>query len=255
MTFSVHAFNSLGERVSLNIEDLSFETTGESHVDSRGVFTASQSSEHVAAMVSVSHGDITGVSRVRIIAPLPWQFDFTSGEVPVTWVGAGYRHEARKVDGEPVIVKITTIPKGTRSQTWFGPTDLHDFTITADVKAQAGTAKLPDMGVVAQRYTLDLMGESQQLQIRTWAAQLRMAKSVSVNWKAGVWYTLKFSASVEDGVAVLKGKVWSREEAEPNDWTLSVMDQSGNIQGSPGLFGNATNGEVYIDNVSVKSNK
>ena len=79
------------------------------------------------------------------------------------------------IDGNPAIVKITTIPKGTRSQSWFGPTDLHDYTIVADIKAVGGTVKLPDMGVIAQRYTLDMMGESQQLQIRTWAAQLRMA--------------------------------------------------------------------------------
>ena len=95
-----------------------------------------------------------------------------------------------------MIVKISTIPKGTRSQTWMGPTNLHDYTISADVKAEAGTAKLPDIGIIAQRYTFDMMGESQQLQIRTWPAQLRMAKSVSFVWEAGTWYTLKFRASV-----------------------------------------------------------
>ena len=73
-----------------------------------------------------------------------------------------------------------------------GPSNLHDYTITADVKAEAGTAKLPDIGVIAQRYTFDMMGESQQLQIRTWPAQLRMAKSVAFAWETGTWYTLKF---------------------------------------------------------------
>ncbi len=76
-----------------------------------------------------------------------------------------------------------------------GPTNLHDYTITADVKAEAGTAKLPDIGLIAQRYTFDMMGESQQLQIRTWAAQLRMARSISFVWEADTWYSLKFKAS------------------------------------------------------------
>ena len=31
------------------------------------------------------------------------------------------------------------------------------------------------MGVIAQRYTLDLMGNHQQLQIRSWTAQLRQS--------------------------------------------------------------------------------
>ena len=32
--------------------------------------------------------------------------------------------------------------------------------------------KMPDMGLIAQRYTLDLMGASQQLQIRSWTSQI-----------------------------------------------------------------------------------
>ena len=32
-----------------------------------------------------------------------------------------------------------------------GPVDLHDYTVTADVKAAGGTAKLPDIGLIAQR--------------------------------------------------------------------------------------------------------
>ena len=33
-------------------------------------------------------------------------------------------------------------------------------------------ARLPDMGLIAQRYTLDLMGASQQLQVRSWPPQV-----------------------------------------------------------------------------------
>jgi len=209
---------------------------------------------HRTLTVTAHLGEASASSRLRVIGALPWSFDFSPGEVPVTWIGARYRHEARSIDGNPAIVKITTIPKGTRSQTWFGPATLHDYTVTADVKAAAGTAKLPDMGVIAQRYTLDLMGESQQLQIRTWAAQLRMARSVAVKWEADRWYTLKFQASVQDGVAVLQGKVWPRDETEPSQWTLTATDEAANVQGSPGLFGNATNAEIAIDNVQVIPN-
>ena len=49
-----------------------------------------------------------------------------------------------------------------------GPTDLHDYTIQADVQGALTNNKLPDMGLIAQRYTLDLMGASQQLQMRSW---------------------------------------------------------------------------------------
>src|SRR5690606_30987681 len=39
----------------------------------------------------------------------------------------------RKVDGNGVLCKITTIPKGMRSQGWMGPTQFRNYTIQADV--------------------------------------------------------------------------------------------------------------------------
>jgi outer membrane protein assembly factor BamB len=254
LTLKVAAFNSSGQRLDGVPEQLTFEVSGNGGtVDQKGTFVAV--GQHQSAIVTVRSGDLVATSRLRVVPPLPWKFDFSAGEVPVTWIGARYRHEPRQVDGEPVIVKVSTIPKGTRSQTWMGPTDLHDYTVTADVKAAGGTSKLPDVGVIAQRYTLDMMGESQQLQIRTWAAQLRMARSVPFAWKADTWYTLKFRASLKDGVAVLQGKAWRRGTEEPVEWTVTATDESANLQGSPGLFGNATSDEIFIDNVTVSANQ
>ena len=86
-----------------------------------------------------------------MIPPLPWKFDFNditlnpdpnnpnappSGEAPMTWIGARYRHKIIEKDGDKVMVKITTIPKGTRSQSWMGPDDMHDYTIQADLRGQ-----------------------------------------------------------------------------------------------------------------------
>ncbi len=255
LKMEVVAFNSHGQRLEELPSDLKFEVAGDGGtIDDQGVFHASDSGEHVAAIISVKSGKAVGKSRLRVIPPLPWKFDFAAGDVPITWIGARYRHDARTVDGEPMMVKITTIPKGTRSQTWMGPPDLHDYTITADVKAADGNVKLPDIGLIAQRYTMDMMGESQQIQIRTWTAQLRMAKSVPFDWQAGTWYTLKFKAAVEDGVAVLRAKAWPRDQQEPSEWNLTATDESANTIGSPGLFGNATNAEIFYDNIAVSSN-
>jgi hypothetical protein len=167
----------------------------------------------------------------------------------------------RKMEGNLVMCKITTIPKGTRSQSWMGHVDLHDYTIQADLQASdrvasggAPNGKLPDMGIIGQRYTLDMMGASQQLQIRTWPPQLRMAKSVPFAWKPHVWYTLKLKASVEEGKAVLRGKAWPRDEQEPAEWMIVADDASPNLTGSPGLYGSAKDSEIFIDNVKVTAN-
>jgi hypothetical protein len=161
----------------------------------------------------------------------------------------------REVGGEKVMVKVNTIPKGTRSQSWFGPTDLHDYTVQADVQGALTNNKLPDAGVIAQRYTCDLMGASQQVQIRSWTPQLaRFSKSVPFKWEPNVWYTIKFRAATDGGKAVLKGKVWKRGEPEPPQWTIEAVDEEPNLAGSPGLFGNANDSEIMVDNVLVTKN-
>ena len=112
------------------------------------------------------------------------------------------------------------------------------------------------MGLIAQRYTLDMMGNSQQLQIRSWPPQVarRFSKTIPFHWNGDKWYTMKFSAGTKDGKAILKGKVWPRGEPEPEKWTIEAVDDVPNLQGSPGLFGQSTISEIYIDNVSVASN-
>ncbi len=196
------------------------------------------------------------MARVRIVPPLPWSFTFDGlSEPPVTWVGARYRHVVRDLDGNPAMVKITTIPKGARSRCWFGPSDLSDYTIEARVRGSISDDKMPDIGLIAQGYTLDLQGAAQKLQIRSWSPMLRMAKTIDFAWKPNTWYVMKLRASYRDGQAVLQAKVWPQDQGEPDQWTLEAMDPSPNESGSPGLFGNAKDAELFLDDIKVYSNK
>jgi hypothetical protein len=154
-------------------------------------------------------------------------------------------------------VKITTIPLGTRSQLWMGPPELHDYTIQADFKAATNNGKIPDFGVINQRYTLALMGAHQQLQIRSWVPrlELRFAKTIKFAWEPHQWYTVKFQAENQDDRVVLRGKVWRRDSEEPKEWTIEAADLTPNTIGSPGLFGNASDAEIFIDNIAVMPNQ
>jgi outer membrane protein assembly factor BamB len=279
-----------------------FSTTAGS-VTPDGVYTA-PAGAHAAAIVTATIGGLEGKARIRSMPPLPWRFDFddisltadpktgvVKGEPPLPWIGMRYRHVVREVDGSKCLVKVTTIPKGTRSQGWIGPIGLHDYVIRADFRAQEtgvakpgspasaapqsaatdadafaqtfGTAaaleqaRMPDMGLIAQRYTLDLMGASQQLQLRSWPPQVatHFAKTIPFAWEAGRWYTMKFEARTSGQTAVLKGKVWPRGEPEPAAWTIEAHHETGNLQGSPGFFGNSKDSEIAIDNVSVEAVK
>ncbi len=252
--FQARLFNARGQYLKTAPAKFSAEGTGA--IDERGVFRVPADAGHSAAIVKAEADGLTSQARVRIIPPLPWSFDFTDNQVPVTWIGARYRHIVREFEGNPVLVKITTIPLGTRSQSWMGFPQTSDATIQADLRGGIKDEKLPDMGLINQRYTLDLMGSAQQLQIRSWTPrlELRFAKTVPFEWKHDTWYTMKFRAENKDGKAVLSGKVWPRGEAEPAEWSVTGVDDTPNVNGSPGLFGNAQDAEIFIDNIKVTPN-
>ncbi len=260
ITFKLRMFNDIGQRLAdaaPGTVKLSVEGAG--MLDGL-TYTALESSAHTPAIVKANVGGVEAESRLRIVPPLPWKFTFDElTEPPVTWVGARYRHVVRTIDDSPALTKIVTIPLGARSRAWFGPSDMSNYTIMADVKGSLMTNQLPDIGLIAQGYEMDLMGESQQLQIRTWTATLRMAKEVPFTWVPDQWYRLKFRAEVEgqgeQRVALLRGKVWPRDQAEPKEWTLTARDETPQLTGSPGLYGNAKVAELYYDNLEVVPNE
>jgi len=253
--FKVRLYNSRGQRLETADAEIEYSVDQAGTIDSEGHFKADPNAAHVAAYVTAKVGEISGQARVRVVPDLPWTFDFSNEEIPITFVGIRYRHVIRDLDGDPAMVKITTIPKGTRSQGWMGHSDFHDYTIEADVMGAESENKMPDIGLIAQRYTLDLMGASQQLQIRTWTPQLRMAQTVPFEWQPNVWYRMKLKAANENGKAVLRGKVWPRDAEEPAEWTVEAVDEMPNTEGSPGLFGNAKDAEIFLDNIRVVPNE
>ncbi|MEI6255005.1 MAG: PQQ-binding-like beta-propeller repeat protein [Planctomycetota bacterium] len=315
LPLTVRLFDTAGRFVK---ESQATFTTTEGSVASDGRYT-SPAGKHAAATITAKIGNLEGKARIRSMPPLPWKFDFEEiplepnpkggpprGEPPLPWIGMRYRHAVRSVAGSKCLVKLTTIPKGTRSQGWIGPIGLHDYSITADFRAQETgvekpgspgsdtpstasaaqsaaqptaasdadafakafgnpaaleKARMPDMGLIAQRYTLDLMGAGQQLQVRSWPPQVatHFSKTIPFPWEAGRWYTMKFEArtrratSDSSATAVLRGKVWPRGEPEPKEWAIEAVHDEGNLQGSPGFFGNSKDSEIYIDNVSVEA--
>lgn len=255
----VHGFNAHGQSLG-EVSDATIEVVGGGSVKD-GTYRSEASDQPAAVFVTATHGDLTSVARFRVVPPLPWSFDFEDGKLPVTWTGAAYRHQPKEFQwGGFGLVKVSTIPKGTRSQAWVGPTDMSNYAVQADFyatdrKGPATTEMLPSMGLICQRYTLDMQA-SQRLQIRSWTPrlELRFAKTIDFDWEPKTWYTMKFqSENVAEGVT-LRGKVWPTGEPEPEDWLIEATDTTPNLHGSPGLFGNSTDAEFYIDNVKVSQN-
>jgi outer membrane protein assembly factor BamB len=250
--YKVFAFNSRGQ--ALGAIDAEFELVGEGTLE-KNHYKAPETGHHVVS-IKAKHGDLTSTARSRVVPPLPWKFDFEDGKVPPTWIGADYRHQPFEFEGEKCLIKIQTIPKGTRSQLWMGPWKLSNYTVKADVYSTGTDEVKADMGIVNQRYTLDLMAKN-QLQIRSWTPrlELRFAKTVPHQWEPNQWYSMKFQSETTPAGVTLRGKIWKRDEAEPSQWDIEATDATPNLEGAPGLFGYSFIAPFYIDNIEVTPNQ
>ena len=60
-----------------------------------------------------------------------------------------------------------------------------------------------------------------------------------------------------DGSGVVKGKVWPKDQPEPQAWTIEAKVARAHTQGSPGIFGFTPMNQkrVFLDNLSITENK
>ncbi len=224
-----------------------------------GQFVAATDSITQAGLVKATVGGITGSASVRVFPPLPWSENFDSmavNTVPGNWVNATGKYIVRDLEGNKVVVKTT---EGSsllsRARTYFGPSDLSNYTIEADVRATEKRRQMGDAGVIAGRYVLVLYGNSQKLDIEPWQPEIHRTASVPFAWNKDTWYRMKLQVeNLSDGKVRVRGKVWRTGENEPAAWTIEKLDPIPNRQGAPGLFGNAI-AEIYFDNLKVYANK
>ena len=255
--FEARLVDAMG-RVTGAAEGGTWSAEGLAGTLSDGVFTADGGPDHGGA-VTLSAGGFTAGARVRVLTRGSWSLDFGAAgaveedrPVPGHWIGsAGGKFHLRRVEGEDLLHKPFARRGLQRSNVYLGPADLAGYTIQASMMGDRHRRNLPDMGLIAQRYTLDLMGNHQQLQVRSWASDLRMAASVPFEWESGVWYTMKMRVDLEPEGAVVRGKVWRREDPEPAAWTIEAPDPLPNRQGAPGLYGHSA-AEIYYDDVVLR---
>jgi outer membrane protein assembly factor BamB len=233
---------------------------------SKGKLTVDKPVPAQQGLVQAKVGDLTGLARVRVAPVLPYRQDFQ--KVPVGapvggWVNCAGKFVVEEKDGMKVLKKTNVLPSPlvARARTFITLPQKDDYTITADVMGSQKKQDLPDMGVVAKRYTLMLAGNTQQLRLVSWNALPRVDKTIQFPWKPKVWYRLKLRVDVNGKTALVRGKVWEKDEAEPKGWTVEVEDPVPNPEGSPALYGNSTailpdspGTEAFFANVTVTPN-
>lgn len=217
--------------------------------------------------ITVKSGKLTAKARVRVAPRLPYEQDFSNvpdGAVPAGWVNTQGKFLVKTIKGEKVLAKVNNkaTPLIARGNAYIGlPTD-KNYTIEADVMGTQVGDVLPDMGIVANRYTLQLEGTSQNQKLRlvSWDALPRVDQSVSFKTAPGVWYRMKLTVEVQGDKGVIKGKAWPRDKGEPADW-LILHDPRPNTEGAPALYGyvkgvsdDEPGTEIYYDNVRISAN-
>jgi outer membrane protein assembly factor BamB len=266
-SYHVKLFDARGREIMAKLapDALQYTLDGPGSITSDGTYVAPKDAKHANALITCKLGELTGTARVRVTPPLPWKFDFNDGNVPLTWIGGRVRFEPRETDGEKYIAKKTVLPTpkdpnnklGTRSFVWMGPTDLSDYTIQGDVllKKDEASGKISDVGLIDGRYQLTIRGLSKKLRLDSWTtSDYRKHEAVEFDPVPDTWYTLKLRVEPGEKEARVMGKVWKRGEAEPKDWTVEMVDSSPNTHGTPGLYGNCPEAEIFVDNVIVTAN-
>ena len=257
--FHARAFDAQGrfireEQANWSLDGLRGEVQG-------GKFNAGSDNAAQAGTVKATVGQVTGAARVRIIPPLPWSENFdqltVGNTAPAHWInarGTG-RYEIRETDGGKMLVKKSDNQTFKRIRSYFGPSNMANYTIEADVRATEKRRQMGDAGVIAQRYALVLFGNHQRLELESWQPETTRTVAVPFAWKADTWYHLKLQVeNLPDGKVRARGKVWAVGEAEPAAWLIEKIDTIPNRQGSPGIYSDAPF-EVFFDNLKVTSNK
>ena len=216
------------------------------------------------SLLATADGLETSV-RVRQVPTLPYSEDFERtgpGLIPGGWTNAQLRYVTTKLDdGNTVLMKTARIAVPFYRQ-WYGfigTPEMAGYTISADVMGEQVRDNLPNMGITAHRYILQLVGNEQKLRVSAWDAVPRVAKETHFDWEPNTWYRLKMTVKADGDTAHVLGKVWKKSDAEPSSWNLTLTDDNPNRTGPPGIYGSAlgiqppkTGTPIYYDNILVE---
>ncbi len=213
----------------------------------------------VGEVLAESNG-LKGQARVRAFPPLPWRIDFENMALdrsPPAWVCSYFSEHpsanllVKLVKAQAVLVLLPEPTPTPRIMAFFGPSNARNYVLQADVLGFQRKRFRPDIGILSQGQTLVLAGNRQQLRFGSPLSEGLPGNSVDFPWEPEVWYTMRMRVEHAGGKALIKGKVWPRDEPEPESWTISKESVHPIPEGSPGIYGFPL-AEIHFDNLIVK---
>jgi len=220
--------------------------------------------KQAAGLLKVKAGGLEGSARLRIVPALPYKEDFEGftldqerngnkvAKAPGGWFGGVAKWEVLEKDGSKVLARIMDNPLFQRTVSLIGDADDHDYTIRADVCIEGNRRSKASVGVVHQRYLIEIKGNYQEIEVSSNVESLKV--SAPCPMEPDKWYTLVTRVErAADGSGVVRAKVWPRGEPEPEAWTIEVPHADAHASGAAGIFGFTPQSrfEAYLDNLSI----
>ena len=211
-----------------------------------------------ALTLKVKSGGLLGTVRLRVAPLFPYSDDFEDlpvGKQRPHWVSSGRKWEVMELDGNKVLAKPLGNPLFQRTLSPIGHHTQKNYTAQVDIMTDGNRRSMSTAGLVNQRYQIALKGNHQTLEVSSNKELLK--KNVRFRWRAKTWYTLKTRVDVNpDGSGVVRAKVWKRDTAEPDSWTLEVPVPKVHKNGAPGIYGFVPQNRfrVYLDNLKITPN-
>ena len=253
VTFQVRAFDANGRPLGARDATWSLDGLVGAQLSPTGTLSTAATASTQSGKVFASIGGITSSAQVRVYGPLPWRENFEGGRPPF-WIGGGGSLSVVDQGGQHLLQKGPSRTGIHRHAIYIGPSAMSGYTVQADAMATEKGRRRPDLGLINSGYTLDTQGNTQRIQLQSWAAELRIDERVAFGWQPNVWYTLKLRVDVDQNRAVIRGKVWPQGDPEPAAWTVTAEDPEPIRNGSPGLIAYSPI-DIYYDNVQVMENQ
>ena len=210
----------------------------------RGQFIAATANRYSAGAVLGQVEGVTAAVRVRVMPSMNIHETFegmTEGQPPPGWIGVDLKTKVVKQGDNMVLEKLAAKPSApyARMRAFTGKPQPANYTVQADIMARPRVGRRPilsDMGLINSRYKLIMLGYEKQLRVVSYSPIPRLQKDVPFAWNGDVWYRAKLRVDLQGDQALVQGKVWPRDQEEPADWMIEVVDSCPNREGSPGLY-------------------
>ena len=235
-----------------------------------GILQTAPTAKLSAGQFKATWNNFSATTRGRIVAGYGHREDFESlplgqknpagedvGFPPLPWLGARVKWHVLEQNGNKALANRLDVILFQRTMNFIGKTSMKNYTFEADVLTDGNRRVMSNVGLVNQRYLIQLAANSRILEVTS--NHERLKESVPFEVAANTWYRLKTrvdaDASGEGGV--IRGKAWKKGEPEPAKWTIEVRVPKLHREGAPAVFAFSPQSQkrVFIDNLSLTANE